>query len=340
MQTVGVFLVGTSAGGHSALRALVSQLPADFPAAICVVLHMGHNAPGSLPAMLSEAGALRATHAEDAEAIQGSRIYVAPPDRHLIVCQHGILRLGSGPKENFFRPSVDPLFRSAARIYGAGCAGVVLTGGLDDGSAGLAAIKRCGGVAIVQDPDEAAAPSMPRSALRAVEVDDRLSLAAMGKHLISLARAPTPAAELCVMTESERVEIDIALGSPSPGSTPRQALGQPTLFTCPECAGVLMRMQDGRPARFRCHTGHAFTQRTLALAQHESTEASIWTAIKSCEEERATLMELAVDERLRGEATVADDLLRAAKRLEERSRKLREMVIGKAPTGRAGRERQ
>ena len=165
-----IVVIGASAGGIEALRELVSELPADLPAALFVVVHIQPYAVSRLPEILSRAGALPATHASNGEPIQPGHIYVAPPDRHLLVRQ-GRIALSRGPRENHSRPAIDPLFRSAARAYGSRVIGVVLSGALYDGSMGLLVVKTRGGMAIVQDPREAAVDSMPRSALRLVEAD-------------------------------------------------------------------------------------------------------------------------------------------------------------------------
>ena len=162
-----IIVIGASAGGVQALREIVSPLPANFTAAIFVVMHVGANAPSVIPQILNGAGALPAEHASDGDRILPSRIYVAPPDRHLLI-EPGRVRVTRGPRENRHRPAVDPLFRSAARSYGPRVLGIVLTGNLDDGTVGLHIIKSEGGIAIVQDPNEAAFPSMPRNAIRSV----------------------------------------------------------------------------------------------------------------------------------------------------------------------------
>lgn len=187
-----VITVGASAGGVEALVTLAGSLPANLPAAIFLVLHIPAQSPSLLPDILNRAGPLRASHPDDGEAIQYGRIYVAPPDQHLLV-EEGIVRIIHGPKENRHRPAIDPLFRSAARIYSTRVVGVILTGSLDDGTAGLLAIKRRGGITVVQEPKDALFSSMPLSAIAHIEVDHVLRLSAIGPLLVRLAHQPAAA---------------------------------------------------------------------------------------------------------------------------------------------------
>src|SRR5215207_10858312 len=181
-----IVVIGTSAGGVEALRALVGGLPADFPGSVFVVMHTAPDSPGVLAQILERSGPLPAAHASNRERIRPGRVYVAPPDMHLLL-EPGVMRLTRGPKENRFRPAIDPLFRSAAAVYGPRVVGIILTGGLDDGTSGLWAVKRLGGVAVVQDPDEAFMPSMPQSALEQVEGDYKLPVAEIPGGLARLA---------------------------------------------------------------------------------------------------------------------------------------------------------
>ena len=221
-----IVVIGASAGGVPALKQILRPLPADLQAAIFVVLHLSPLAPSQLPEVLDRAGSLRASAPVDGELIRPARVYVAPPDRHMLI-EPGCIRLTRGPRENRFRPAIDPLFRTAARAYGSRVLGIVLTGLLDDGTAGLEILKSEGGLAVVQDPDEAMFDSMPRSALRAVPVDLVLPAAEIGKKLLELVQKPwketmpgrssviaqePPTVEGEKMTEDERI-----LGRPSSG---------------------------------------------------------------------------------------------------------------------------
>src|SRR3954468_16267399 len=189
MPTNQIVVIGASAGGLEAMRTLARDLPADFPTPICVVIHSAPQSPGMIGEILDRVGPLRATNARNRERLTPAHIYVAPPDFHLVV-EPGILRVTKGPRENRFRPAIDPLFRSAAQVYGPGAIGVILTGSLDDGVAGLWTIKRLGGTAVVQDPAEALYSSMPRTAIQQVDVDHVVPIDQLAPLLVRLTAMP------------------------------------------------------------------------------------------------------------------------------------------------------
>ncbi len=289
-----VVVIGTSAGGIAALESIAAGLPADFPGSVLIVMHLSPESRGSLPGFLAKAGRLTAANAEDGEEIRPNRIYVAPPDYHLIISDDR-LRLAQGPKENRFRPAIDPLFRSAALAFGRRVVGVILTGYLDDGTAGLAAVKTAGGLAIVQDPLEAVAPSMPRSALRAVQVDHCLKLAKIAPMLVKLARGQGGEGGRPVLDEAPEdigIETEIAAGSQAAARRIFE-LGDASMFSCPECHGALFRLHGQGPERFRCHTGHGFTAGSLAAALAEDVEKSLWTSVRSLQEQGMLLNHMA-----------------------------------------------
>lgn len=284
MGKIELFVVGASAGGLEALQKLVSQLPEAFPAAICIVVHMSANSPGHIPEILSATGPLPAHAAKDGERLKAGCIYVAPPDHHLLIGNDQRLKLGHGPKENRFRPAIDPLFRSAALAFETRAAGIILSGGLDDGVAGLAAIQRYGGATIVQDPEDALVPSMPRAALRTIEPDKRLPADRIAEAMLEFAESYSPRMPReTPMPEHIDEEVRVAAGAES---HPFDALklGDPTLLTCPDCHGALVRVRDAVPARFRCHTGHAYTVDSLTDAVRDQVEESLWSSIRVLEE--------------------------------------------------------
>ena len=286
-----IIVVGASAGGVEALCQLVSALPQNLPQAIFVVLHISPHGTSVLPNILNRSiqkqqkgSSLRAAHPKDGEAIEYGRIYVAPPDQHLLV-KEGYIRLARGPKENSHRPAVDPLFRTAARTYGARVVGIVLSGTLDDGTAGLAAVKQRGGVAIVQDPDEALFSGMPCSAIENVDVDHILQVSDIASVLVELASKPVEEEGTPVSSEME-MESDMAeLELTAMQSIERP--GKPSGFACPECAGALWELQEGNVLRFRCRTGHAFSAGSLLAEQSEALEVALWSALRALEEKAA-----------------------------------------------------
>ncbi|MGG1947843.1 chemotaxis protein CheB [Trinickia sp. NRRL B-1857] len=288
MNTRDTIVLGASAGGVDALTTIATALPERFPAAVLVVLHIGPH-PSILPEMLQKAGRLPAHHARDGERIVKGNIYVAPPDLHMVV-EGDIVRTIRGPKQNFARPSIDPLFRSAAVARGPHVIGAVLTGHLDDGTAGLAAVHACGGITMVQDPDDAQAPDMPRNAMLGTVPDYILPIDKLASTIAALAGSATtgmPAESLRgLMTEN-----DVML---TPHSIEHMSkVGNPTGLSCPECGGSLWRLDAPPPARYRCHTGHAFGTETLAAAGDHVIERSLWQAMRALHEKKALSVERA-----------------------------------------------
>lgn len=286
-----IIVIGTSSGGLEALRLIVSLLPENFPGSIFVVMHTSPSGPGFLGEILDRAGPLTARNAVDMEQIRPGRIYVAPPDHHLLV-ERSVVRVTRGPKENRHRPAVDPLFRSAAYAYGARVTGIVLTGNLDDGTAGLWAIKHRGGTAIVQDPREALYPSMPQSALNHVAVDYCLPLAEIPALLVRLASASVEKEAVHPASKTMEIETRIALEDKAM-EIGIMDLGELTPYTCPECHGTLSQLSEGGIPRFRCHTGHAFSLNSLLAEVTESIEDSLWSTLRGIEESIMLMRHLA-----------------------------------------------
>ena len=286
-----IVVVGGSAGGIEALTALVRGLLPDFPAALFVVVHIPPYSVSHLPQILSRAGALPAVHATDGEPIEPGRIYVAPPDRHLLV-RRGWVELTRGPRENHSRPAVDPLFRSAARAYGSRVIGVVLSGSLYDGSLGLMAVKTRGGLAIVQDPREAAVEGMPRSALRLVEADHVLAAAEIAQVLT--AHVGEPAVET---GDTPMADRDEALQTVITEDFAEQAgddrVEETTVYTCPDCGGVLWQSGNGKALGFRCHVGHAYGPEILLSQKSEEFESALWASLRLLKEKATLTRQLA-----------------------------------------------
>lgn len=256
-----IVVVGASAGGVAALQALIAGLPATFPAAVLVVLHIPPHTPSHLDTILARAGTMPVTSAQDNEPIVPGHVYVASTDRHLLV-EADHLRVTRGPKENRVRPAIDALFRSAAYVFGPRVIGIVLSGMLDDGTAGAWTIKERGGMVLVQSPEDAEHPPMPESALKYVAVDYTLPVADMPAFLAQLTRRPIATAADAAPAEALRIETRIALE----GNALREGIMELEAIspnTCPECHGVLVKIKEGPIVRYRCHTGHAFSLQTL-----------------------------------------------------------------------------
>jgi len=287
-----IITIGASAGGVGALMQLVAGLPADLPASVFVVVHTARESKGELADVLSRSGPLPAQLASDRLEMQRGWVYVAPPDFHLMI-DRSYMYTSHGPRENLTRPAVDPLFRSAAVVHGPHVIGVVLSGNLDDGASGLLAIKRCGGIAVVQDPADAMYPDMPRSAMEVVDVDAAVTLHDLPALLTRLAHDPpgppkSPPAELLAEVEMSRTESgNIGL---------LNEIGQITSFTCSECGGPLWEIRDDKLTRYRCRVGHAFTARSLASELTDGVERSLWVAVQMMDERTRMLERLANSE--------------------------------------------
>jgi two-component system, chemotaxis family, protein-glutamate methylesterase/glutaminase len=318
-----IVVVGASAGGVLALRQLAAQLPSAFPASICVVLHVGSYA-SSLPALLSRAGPNPAEHAQPGQRLQRGHIYVAPPDRHLLLQQGDVIQLTRGPREHHTRPAIDPLFRSAALSAGPRAVGVLLTGRLDDGVAGLQAIQECGGLVVVQDPDDAEEPEMPLAAVKALQVDHCLPLHRMGELLLRLVTQPVTMAPARVPAGLLR-ENEVALGGKDAMNDLR-AIGMPSMLVCPDCSGPLWEIQASMPPRFRCHTGHAYSLRTLTNAQAEAAEGALWAAIRALHEKELLLRRGADLDRLAGDEPHAVRASEQADRVATQMQMLRRLA--------------
>ncbi|MFL6699555.1 MAG: chemotaxis protein CheB [Vitreoscilla sp.] len=318
-------VVGASAGGVAALRQLAAGLPADFPAPVLVVLHIGAN-ESVLPQLIALDCKLSVAHASDREPLVAGTIRIAPPDRHLMV-EYGRLRLTRSPKENYARPAIDPLFRSAALEFGEHVIGVILTGMLDDGTVGLQAVKQAGGLAIVQDPDEAVEASMPASALRHVAVDHCVPLAEMPGLLSRLVATPTPARSDTMNDPPSLLthEQGLSLGTGDHIDHLR-SIAVPSPLTCPECHGGLWQVRDVEPVRYRCHTGHAFTVRSLEVAIGEATDGALWNALRALQERAELLEQMAATSRDMHRDEEAARHEASAHRVERQSRLLRQLL--------------
>jgi two-component system chemotaxis response regulator CheB len=295
-----VIVIGGSAGALQALKQVLRALPAGLPGALFVVIHTSPDSPGILPRLLAKDSALPVAYGTDAKPIRPGHVYVAPPNHHLLV-KPGHMLVTRGPRENRFRPAVDPLFRTAAIAYGSRVVGVILSGAQDDGVSGLAHVKRHGGVAIAQDPDDAETPSMPENAIRQVSVDHVLRAGDIGAVLAGLVGRGRQEA---IMTTDKAPARDVAeIGTDALNATPPP--GPPSPFTCPECGGALWELRDGGLVRFQCHVGHGFSSESLVAAQSDALEAALWAALRALEESAALRRRMADRARERGMTTIA-----------------------------------
>lgn len=329
-------VIGTSAGGIDALRSLVGGLPGDFPASLCVVLHSAPNSPGILDGILRRAGRLESHCVKAREAMRPGVIYVPRPDHHLVV-EPSIVRSTRGPRENRFRPAIDPLFRSAAQTYGPRVVGVILTGGLDDGTAGLWAVKQLGGVAIVQDPADALVGEMPRNALAHVKADHCVPLAAVPALLLRLVTEDL--AEKGGYVVPERLEIEVRIAKEAPAlDAGVESLGPPSPYACPECHGVLRQVAEGDRVRFRCHTGHAYSVESLLADFDEGIEAGLWNSLRTLQEKAIFLKHMLIHARDRGDHEAIGSLEGAMRDVNRRTDKVREVTMETAQAGSGGAE--
>ncbi len=312
----GVVVVGASAGGVEALVAFVGTLPADTRAAVCVVLHISPAGTTAMPHILGRAARMPVHGPADGDPLLAGHIYVAPPDHHLEI-EPGRVRLTQAPRENGHRPAIDATMRSAAAAYDGNVVGVVLSGARDDGTAGLIAIKRGGGAAVVQDPDEALYPGMPTSAIAHADVDAVLPLAQMAGWLARhRPGGPRPSGGVRAMTDPQMPSTTDPPSDDAPGMR----------YTCPDCGGVLFEQDDGGLTRFRCSVGHVFSIESLAAGQAHQLEGALWTAVRALEDRAELLRQLSARCRRDGQPHSAQTFAAQADDAERRSGLVRDAI--------------
>jgi two-component system chemotaxis response regulator CheB len=309
-MTYAIVVIGGSAGALEPLQRVIGGLPETIPAALFVTTHVSPDAVSAVPHILARSGALFATHAIDGAPIAPGRIIVAPPGSHLYV-ERGVMRVTRGPKENGYRPSIDVLFRSAAESYGPSVCGVLLSGALDDGVAGMVRIRECGGFTIAQDPAEALFGDMPRNAVQADAVD-------------AVSSAEDIATEIVRYSERvmEQGEVE-AVGS---RAKDERSDGVPSVYACPDCSGTLWELDERDNLHFRCRTGHSYNANSMVSLQRDSIEQSLWSAIRVLEERADLLHRLAGRARLRGDTRTSDRLDQQAHNALEDSGKIRKAL--------------
>ena len=291
-----IVVIGTSSGGVAALTEFVSQLDAKMDAAFFIVMHLSNTALSDfLVQRLQPATNLKCLVAKDATPIENGHIYIAPPNEHLVVTNNQIV-VGYGPRENSWRPSIDVLFRSAAAAYNSRVIGIILTGFLNDGTSGMMAVKRSGGVAIVQDPNEAEVPDMPLSVLNNMEVDHCIGLSRMGETLRHvMAQEPEPVEPPAEIIAEAQLASRMAVGIDNVSR-----LGNRSVYSCPDCGGGLWKVEDEGLTRYRCYTGHSYNEAELLTKQGEGVEATLWVAVRMMEERSTLYMKIAKEHQKRG----------------------------------------
>jgi two-component system chemotaxis response regulator CheB len=319
-----IIVVGASAGGVGTLSRLVRGLPAGFPVSLFVVCHFPSGCQSVLPEILSRSGPLLAAHAQDGEQFVPGHIYVAPPDRHLVLTPNGRTRLTRGARENHSRPAIDPLFRSAARYYGPRVIGVILTGALSDGTAGLMAVRAAGGMAVVQDPRDALVAAMPQSATDIAGADYIVPEAGLADLLTELVCRPAPSPPgVPSMNPQQPEPVDPIERMPElvdedmTEQIRNERRGQLSTFTCPECGGSLWQVNEIGLIRFRCHVGHAYNGEALLSEQTEALEAALWTAVRTFKEKAILARQMAEHERAKGASVTAARFAEQAAQAED-----------------------
>lgn len=331
MPAQDIIVIGGSAGGLEALTTVLSDLPADLNASLFVVLHTSPQSGEGLPQVLERSCLMPVAFATDAQRVQRGHVYVAPPDHHLTLAD-GELAVARGPRENGFRPAIDPLFRSAAKWHGSRVVGVILSGAMDDGTFGMMAVKEAGGTAIVQHPYEAFVPSMPLSAIQNVEVDYIVRTAEIPQLLVKATEGEFKVSGRAslrrerVTADIDPTERDIDLSGVVPDEIPQP----PSKLVCPDCGGSLWEVAEGGLTRYRCHTGHGYTSATLLAAQSGNLEHALWGAIRVLSE-RATLhRQLSRRNAARGMTSSAEKYRERAIQEERHANVIHEM-LNKAP---------
>lgn len=328
MATRDIIVIGASAGGVQALLELVGDLPGNLPAAVFIVLHIPSNAPSLLPSILARESKLPVDHAVDGEPIVKGRIYVAPPNQHLLIEDRNV-KLVHGPKENLHRPSIDALFRSAARWAGPRVIGVVLTGAREDGKVGMRAVKLRGGITIVQDPAEAPFPSMPMSVMREINVDYSVPLRQIAPLLNEISRQQAGNERRYPVPDQIEIEAKIAEqkmeGDELIASVER--IGKISRLTCPDCHGALWEIDDQDILRYRCHVGHAYSSEALSEGQTQMLEVALWSAVRALEEQMMLAKRIVDRARKSNQNHAARAFERRAQEAEEHSSVIRQLLL-------------
>jgi two-component system chemotaxis response regulator CheB len=301
MSRRNIIAIGGSLGAVDAVKQLCSDLPGDLTATLFIVIHVGERGANLLAGIFDAQSPISISTAVDGQELQIGHAYVAPADHHLLVVDN-LMRLGKGPRENMARPAIDALFRSVAVSFGPRVVAVVLTGMLNDGTAGLADVKRCGGITVVQNPGDALAPEMPQGALRGSDVDYRAPLSDLATLLVKLCGEEAgPAVDI---PQDIKTEVGIALGRRSDSEVVAR-FADAVALSCPACGGVMSQIKHAPPLRFRCQVGHAYTAETLAVEKEGSTDEAVRVALRIMEERSLLTTKLADEARRSGRDAAA-----------------------------------
>ncbi|MEU0529492.1 chemotaxis protein CheB [Amycolatopsis tolypomycina] len=318
-------VIGASAGGVEVLRTIVSALPPDFPAAVLVTMHLPAGTESALARILDRAGSLPARSARHGMPIEPGTVYVAPPDRHLLTGEE-VLVLTQGPTENGHRPAINATFRSAALTHGPKAVGVVLSGVLDDGAAGLRAIVDRGGVAVVQDPVDALYSGMPANALALVDTEHVVQAVELGALLDKLVRMPVEPAEVSPPAESLVLEDRIARDSVRAGVFPPGDEESGSGYTCPDCQGALTEVDPA--GRYRCRIGHAWSAQALLAAHDGEFRFALQKALRALDEKAGLARKLAAQLSGRHPGGLAERYAASAREAAEAAETLRRFLLG------------
>jgi two-component system, chemotaxis family, protein-glutamate methylesterase/glutaminase len=329
-----IIVIGASAGGLHAIKEFIGSIQKGWNAAVCITIHLSvNNLGGFIVNQLQQNASLPCSLAEDDTMLKEDHIYLAPPDRHIFIKENKIY-LGKGAKENRWRPSIDVLFRSAAIHFNSNAAGIILSGLLNDGVSGMSAIQRSGGLCIIQDPEEAEYPDMPRAVLADMEVDHILKLDEIGNVLQKFVgqerqKVDPPRDVVAENNIAEKVAVGIDL---------LKDIGEKSIYTCPDCGGGLWELKEGGVTRYRCHVGHSFSERDLLLKQTESLETSLWVAVRMMEERRNLLLKMRDDNLQKKRMRMAADNNEQAEQMLVHINKLKEAIFDTQPIMRASAE--
>ncbi|MFP3547267.1 chemotaxis protein CheB [Rhizobium sp. SIMBA_035] len=324
MANRNVVAIGGSAGSIKPLNAILEKLPGDLKAAIIVVIHIPAESIGLYSAIASRCPFPVVT-AQDGMAIEVGKVFVAPPDHHLLLMGE-VFKLGKGPRENLARPAIDPLFRSVALSAGSRAIGLILSGMLNDGASGLAAIKSCGGIALVQAPNMAEAAAMPIAALEATPVDLSAGEAELAAAVVRYVEQEAGASHPVPVPRELKLEVEIAAGAGSTTATIVE-LGHPVALTCPDCGGVLSEVEGSRPLRFRCQVGHALTAKTLLVEQQSAVDEAMRVALRIIEERAELVSRMGHDANASGRAGIAENFLKKSAEYRGHADTLRQALL-------------